>query len=110
MKNKGSIKTQMGHIIYILKIVIRVNRWLIPFLLFAAVVRGVNTFFSTTYVYRYAINAIQLGTAYTRVLINICGIFAFTLFHMIMLNVRRYVIEKNKLKIERAIYDDILQR
>lgn len=107
MKNKGSIKTQMGHIIYILKIVIRVNRWLIPFLLFAAVVRGVNTFFSTTYVYRYAINAIQLGTAYTRVLINICGIFAFTLFHMIMLNVRRYVTEKNKLKIERAIYDDI---
>lgn len=50
--------------------------------MFAAVIRGVNTFFSITYVYQYAINAIQSGTADTRVLISICGIFAFTLIHM----------------------------
>lgn len=110
MKGKHPITTQIKNLFYILKIVSRVNKWLVPFMLFFSVVRGVNTFFSTTYIYKYAINSLQLGVNYSQVLLNICGMLALMLFYIILLNIKNYIMEKNKLKIESAIFDDIFCR
>lgn len=107
MKSKHPIKNQLKNLFYVLKIVSRVNKWLLPFMLFFSVVRGANTFFSTTYIYKYAINSLQLGVNYSHVLLNVGGMLALMFFYIILLNIKNYIMEKNKLKIECAIFDDI---
>lgn len=55
------IKRIIDNHIYILKLIRKGSGWFPLFLIFFSVLRGFNTFFMTTWIYQYVINALQKG-------------------------------------------------
>lgn len=52
------IKRIIDNHIYILKLIRKGSGWFPLFLIFFSVLRGFNTFFMTTWIYQYVINAL----------------------------------------------------
>ena len=65
--------------------------------------RGANTFLSTTYLFRYALNALQSGAGIRTMLFPLGCIFGFMLVYNILLQVKNTVMEIETVKVEKYI-------
>ena len=64
------IKRIIDNHIYILKLIRKGSGWFPLFLIFFSVLRGFNTFFMTTWIYQYVINALQKGEKLTKIAVT----------------------------------------
>ena len=79
------IKRIIDNHIYILKLIRKGSGWFPLFLIFFSVLRGFNTFFMTTWIYQYVINALQKGEKLTKIAVTAGVVFVFTLAYNALL-------------------------
>ena len=92
-----------------LRLVSEAGALYLPFMLVLTVIRGVNSFLMNTYLYRYVLNALQNGEEFGRIALNVCGMFAFMMLYVILVQFRNFYTEVNAAKVEAHI-QEILQK
>ena len=105
---KSKFRQNISDLFFVFCLVQQSSPWLLPFLLVVAVMRGANTFLSTTYLFQYALNALQGGAEIRTILFPLGCIFGFMLVYNILLQVKNTVMEIEAVKVEKHI-QNILQ-
>ncbi len=100
---KSKHRQNISDLYFLLRLVRQSCPWLLPFLLAVAVMRGANTFLSTTYLFQYALNALQGGAEIRTIFLPLGCIFGFMLVYNIMLQVKNTVMEIEAVKVEKHI-------
>ncbi len=100
---KSKFRQSVSDLCFLLRLVRQSSPWLLPFLLAVAVMRGANTFLSTTYLFQYALNALQGGAGIRTILLPLGCIFGFMLIYNILLQVKNTVMEIEAVKVEKHI-------
>lgn len=103
------IKRIIDNHIYILKLIRKGSGWFPLFLIFFSVLRGFNTFFMTTWIYQYVINALQKGEKLTKIAVTAGVVFVFTLAYNALLQFKNAMMEIESGKIEKEL-QKILQK
>ena len=103
------IKRIIDNHIYILKLIRKGSGWFPLFLIFFSVLRGFNTFFMTTWIYQYVINALQKGEKLTKIAVTAGAVFVFTLAYNALLQFKNAMMEIESGKIEKEL-QTILQK
>ena len=96
------IKRIIDNHIYILKLIRKGSGWFPLFLIFFSVLRGFNTFFMTTWIYQYVINALQKGEKLTKIAVTAGVVFVFTLAYNALLQFKNAMMEIESGKIEKS--------
>ena len=100
---QSKFKQNILDLFFLLRLVRKSSPWLLPFLLVVAVMRGANTFLSTTYLFQYALNALQGGTGIRTILLPLGCIFGLMLVYNILLQMKNTVMEIEAVKVEKYI-------
>ena len=108
-ENMKGIKRIIDNHIYILKLIRKGSGWFPLFLIFFSVLRGFNTFFMTTWIYQYVINALQKGEKLTKIAVTAGVVFVFTLAYNALLQFKNAMMEIESGKIEKEL-QKILQK
>lgn len=103
------IKRIIDNHIYILKLIRKGSGWFPLFLIFFSVLRGFNTFFMTTWIYQYVINALQKGEKLTKIAVTAGVVFVFTLAYNALLQFKNAMMEIESCRIEKEL-QTILQK
>ena len=103
------IKRIIDNHIYILKLIRKGSGWFPLFLIFFSVLRGFDTFFMTTWIYQYVINALQKGEKLTKIAVTAGVVFVFTLAYNALLQFKNAMMEIESGKIEKEL-QTILQK
>lgn len=89
--------------IYVMKLIRKGSRWF-PFLLILfSIMRGINVFMMTTYLYQYVLNSLQEGEELLSIFLAVGGMSLFSLFYNIVLQYKNVAIEITSYKIEKQI-------
>lgn len=104
-----NIRRIIDNHIYMLRLIRKGSGWFPLFLIFFSVLRGFNTFFMTTWIYQYVINALQKGERLTKIAVTAGVIFLFTLVYNALLQYKNAVMEIESCKIEKQL-QKILQK
>ena len=76
--------------IYVMKLIRKGSRWF-PFLLILfSIMRGINVFMMTTYLYQYVLNSLQEGEELLSIFLAVGGMSLFSLFYNIVLQYKNF--------------------
>ena len=104
------IKRIIDNHIYILKLIRKGSGWFPLFLIFFSVLRGFNTFFMTTWIYQYVINALQKGEKLTKIAMTAGVVFVFTLTYNALLQFKNAMMEIRILQDRKRAANDFAEK
>ena len=94
---------------YMLDLIIKACPGVLIFAFISTVLSSVHSFLLNTYLYKYALNALQEGEELKVILITLGCMFAYSVLYMVFQNISRCYMELKQPKVE-AYIQDLLQK
>lgn len=104
-KQKKQWKRILKNNMYMLKFFTKVCPSLILFMFLSTVLQAINTFLLNTYLYQYALNALQNGSSLKSVLITLTFMIIFSTFNRIFQNINNCYFNLKYPKVEEYIHN-----
>ena len=102
-KNKINWKRTFKNNKYMLDFIIKVSPGILILELISTVLMAISTFFTTTYLYKYAFDALQNGESIKNIVTFLVGFFMFSIFSMVFRYICDSYIQINFPKVEAHI-------
>ena len=102
-KNKINWKRTFKNNKYMLDFIIKVSPGILILEFISTVLMAISTFFTTTYLYKYAFDALQKGESIKNIVIFLVGFFAFSIFSKVFGHICDSYIQINFPKVEAHI-------
>ena len=109
-KKKTDWKRTYKNCVYMLGFIMRSAPSVLVVTFTLALIGALSTFLSGTYMYKYALNALQNGHSIRRILVVLIGIFLFSVTYSVLVKLGNYYCEIKNQKVTAYINDIICKK